>query len=211
MANNYNPTPTSAQVAAIISEIFGIAVYRPAPERPAATQPTFQSVDFVGKADAEAVSDFNLPVFGVVKFKGGSYNIYNERGQVVKQHMNDFVLPYSCIVDFSREKIITETQTLGGTGTVKELYGLGDWQINISGIAFGNRSDSSAEAHRIVAELTQWANICDSISVEGEVFGSKDIDNIVIKKLDIKPIEAKFDVIPFTIEAASDEPIELII
>nr|DAY07790.1 MAG TPA: hypothetical protein [Bacteriophage sp.] len=209
MANNYNPTP--AQVAAIISEIFGIAVYRPAPERPAATQPTFRSVDFVGKADAEAVSDFNLPVFGVVKFKGGSYNTYNERGQVVKQRMNDFVLPYSCIVDFSREKIITETQTLGGTGTVKELYGLGDWQINISGIAFGNRSDSSAEAHRIVAELTQWANICDSISVEGEVFGSKDIDNIVIKKLDIKPIEAKFDVIPFTIEAASDEPIELII
>ena len=210
MANNYNPTP--AQVAAIISEIFGIAVYRHAPERPAPSQPTFRSVDFVGKANnAEAVSDFNLPVFGVVKFKGGSYNIYNERGQVVKQRMNDFVLPYSCIVDFSREKIITETQTLGGTGTVKELYGLGDWQINISGIAFGNRSDSSAEAHRIVAELTQWANICDSISVEGEVFGSKDIDNIVIKKLDIKPIEAKFDVIPFTIEAASDEPIELII
>lgn len=209
MANNYNTTP--AQVAAIISEIFGIAVYRPAHERPAPSQPTFRSVDFVGKADAEAVSDFNLPVFGVVKFKGGSYNTYNERGQVVKQRMNDFVLPYSCIVDFSREKIITETQTLGGTGTVKELYGLGDWQINISGIAFGNRSDPSAEAHRIVADLTRWANICDSISVEGEIFGSKDIDNIVIKKLDIKPIEAKFDVIPFTIEAVSDEPIELII
>jgi len=34
MANNYNPTP--AQVATIISEIFGIAIYRPVPERPAA-------------------------------------------------------------------------------------------------------------------------------------------------------------------------------
>lgn len=209
MANNYNPT--QAEVAAIFREVFGRAVYMPNHNPTTGSRPTYGSPLHNEQSRAEAVSEFNLPVFGVVKFRGGSYNAYDLKGRVVKQTMSDFTLPYSCIVDFSREKIITETQTLGGTGTVKELYGLGDWQITINGIAFDNRLGGDNEAQRTIEELTRWATICDSISVEGDIFDLRDIDNIVIRRFDVKPIEAKFSVIPFTIEAASDEPIELII
>ena len=138
--------------------------------------------------------------------------MYDDSGKVYKRKMDDWTLPYSCIIDFSREKIITQTKTLGGTGTVKELFGLDDWEITIRGIAFNDRIwDNQKSAQEIIDKLVEWNHVCDSIPVVGNLFGRKDIDNIVIKKLSIQPIEGRYNVIPFQIDAISDEPIELIL
>jgi hypothetical protein len=163
--------------------------------------------------NSEVTSVFGTPVMGALEFIGGYYNMYNRlNGRLEKARYGDFMLPYSCIVDFSRDAVITETQTLGGTGTVKELYGLGDWQISIKGIAFdGATRVEGVKAHEIINTLKRWSDISDSIPVQGLVFELKEIDNIVIKSFSVQPIAAKYNVIPFTIEAVSDEPIELLI
>ena len=163
--------------------------------------------------DSEVKSIFGTPVVGTIEFLGGHYNMYNRfTGKLEKARYSDYTLPYSCIVDFSRDAVITETQTLGGTGTVKELYGLSDWQITIRGVAFnGSARIKDETAHQAIRSLKQWSDLSDSISVKGDIFAAKDIDNIVIKSFSVQPIVAKYNVIPFTIEAVSDEPIELII
>ncbi len=196
----------------IIRDIFGIngMVYFPSTTKHDVSPTGFYGIEMLPDDEVEAHSSLGTPVVGVLEFKGGEYNTYNEKGQVVKVRMNNFRLPYSCIVEFSRAAVITVTKTLGSAGSVKEIYGLDDWKINIRGIALNNAINPlSPKAHQIVGELAQWRKICDSIEVQGILFSNKEIYRIVIEDLQIQPIEGKYNVIPFQIQAISDEPVEM--
>ena len=158
----------------------------------------------------QAYSSFGTPVLGVMKLAGGRYNTFNRRTAKVEQtRYEDYTLPYSCLVDFSRENNVIITPVLGSTGTVKEIYGIGDWEINIRGIAFNKGDEKANSAHEIIARLVEWTTVCDAITVEGDTFYSKNINRMVIKRIDVQPMEAKYNVIPFQIQAISDQPIEL--
>jgi hypothetical protein len=157
------------------------------------------------------VSEFDTNVLGRVRLMGGEYNVYEQDGSLVKKRFGDYTLPYSCIVSFTRESNITKTEVLGSTGTVKELYGKGDWQITIRGIAFNRRDGKGVTAQEQIDVLSKWASVCDSIGVLGSVFSGKEIQNIVIEEFSIQPVVGKWDAIPFQINALSDEPIELYI
>jgi len=171
--------------------------------------PNYEDVQFLSPEESETTSLLGTPVLGDIAFEGGTYNIYNKlNGNIEQSSREKYTLPYSCIVDFSRQNNVITTPVLGGNGTVKEIYGIGDWDITIRGIAFNNDSVGNS-AHKQIEELIVWANLCDSIEVSGAVFLSKGINRLVIESLDIQPIEAKWNVIPFTIKAISDEPIEL--
>jgi hypothetical protein len=173
--------------------------------------PNYEDMRLLPAEESEAVSALETPVLGVITFEAGMYNIYNRyTGAIEKVRYGEYTLSYSCIVDFSRQNNVITTPVLGGNGTVKELYGIGDWDITIRGIAFDNDKAGNS-AHEQIRQLVRWSDLCDSIEVGGSVFLNKGIDRIVIKSLDIQPIEAKWNVIPFTIEAISDEPIELAI
>lgn len=154
-------------------------------------------------------SEFETNVLGRIRFEGGEYNMYEYDGSLVKKRFGDYTLPYSCIAGFTRESNMTKTEVLGSTGTVKEIYGKGDWQITIRGIAFNRRDGKGVNAHEQINTLTKWANICDSIPVIGSIFQGKGINNIAIETFSVQPIVGQWDAIPFQIDAISDEPIEL--
>jgi hypothetical protein len=171
--------------------------------------PNYEDVRLLLPEASETTSMFGTPVLGDITFEAGSYNIHNKyTGVIEKARYDKYTLPYSCIVDFSRQNNVITTPVLGGSGTVKEIYGIGDWDITIRGIAF-NDDKAGNSAHKQINQLIRWSDLCDSIEVGGSVFLNKGIDRIVIKSIDIQPIEAKWNVIPFTIQAISDEPIEL--
>jgi hypothetical protein len=173
--------------------------------------PDYEDVHLVAPEESGTVSALGTPVFGEITFGAGQYNTYNKKtGAIEKAVYGEYTLPYSCIVDFSRENNVITTPVLGGNGTVKEIYGIGDWDISIRGIAF-NSDRAGNPAHEQIRQLIRWADLCDSIEVGGPVFLGRGINRIVIKSIDIRPIEAKWNVIPFTVEAISDEPIELTI
>lgn len=155
-------------------------------------------------------SEFGTPVFGAITFEAGEYNTYNRKtGAVEKVTMAAYTLPYSCIVTYSRDSNNTKTDVLGSTGTVKEMYGKGDWEITIRGIAMANRNGEGISAQEQINQLVRWNDICDSIPVVGSIFREKGINNIVMESLSIQPVVGRWSAIPFQIEAVSDEPIEL--
>lgn len=215
-------------VGSVISDVFGISspVYLPnawiasdkkqpegydaKTESSATTLSEYPDFRLADDDESDIFSTFGTPVLGTIAFKGGRYNVYNKStGAVEKRQYGDYTLPYSCIVEFSRESNVITTDVLGNTGTVKELFGLGDWNINIRGIALNDNGNASA--HEQINRLIEWANINDAVNTEGDIFADKDIFAIVIKSIGIQPIEAKYNVIPFQIDAVSDEPLELTI
>lgn len=196
-----------------IRHIFGInsPVYVPFGENVSFEAGEFPNIQMLPQdIDDTTLSEFGTPVFGSISFERGEYNTYDRKtGQIVPQTMDGYTLPSSCIVDFSRDANITKTDVLGSTGSVKELFGKGDWNITIRGIALMNRNGTGPTAQEQITELIRWDNICDSIPVVGSIFRTKGIDNIVIESLSIQPIAGRWNAIPFQIDAVSDEPIEL--
>lgn len=171
----------------------------------------FDNIRVTGEVEAERLSWMGTPVMGTFTFMSGQYNSYR-RGQIVKIQMPDFLFPYATIVTFSRAMNMTQTKILGASGTVKEIYGLDDWEITIQGVCL---TDTDRPDHKTAdeqaGELTRWRGITDTINVSGNIFSSKDIYALCVKNLSINPERGKPGVIPFTIEAVSDEPVELVL
>lgn len=200
-------------IADIIRQAFGLnsPIYIPWGDNVPFVAGEYPNVQFLpGETDeTEQMSEFGLPVLGSVMFEDGEYHTYDRiSGALRKTRYAAYTLPYSCVVEFDRAKHITKTDTLGATGTVKELYGLKDWSITIRGIAIKNRNGSGLSAQQQIDELVRWSEVCDSIGVQGSLFRRKGIYNIVIENVSIRPVVARWDAIPFQIEASSDEPIE---
>lgn len=169
--------------------------------------PDYENITLSPEQQGEDTSIFGTPVFGSIIFDGGSYNRYNRyTGEIEKGEYGTYTLPYSCLADFSRENNVITTPVLGGNGTVKEVYSIGDWDINIRGIAFNN-DNYGDNAHQVIKKLIEWSQIADAFNVSGSVFWGKNIVRIVVKSIDIQPLEAKWNVIPFQIRAISDENI----
>lgn len=202
-------------VSDIIRQIFGInsPVYIPWGKNTRYEAGEFPNVELLPDDEGEIVfSEFGTPVFGSVTFEAGEYNTYNRTtGAVERIKMEEYTLPLSCIVEFARDANITKTDVLGSSGTVKEIYGKSDWSITIRGIALTPRNGNGPTAREQIEHLVKWDNVCDSIPVLGSIFREKDINNITIESVSIQPVVARFNAIPFQIDAVSDEPIELYI
>nr|DAR79122.1 MAG TPA: hypothetical protein [Caudoviricetes sp.] len=171
----------------------------------------FQGIELVDEPEAERLSWMGTPVVGVFNFQAGQYNCFRQ-GQIGKVNMPEFLFPYATLVTFSRAMNMTQTKIIGSAGTVKEIYGLDDWGINIQGICLTDRSRPNCPtADEQVAELIRWRNVTDTINVSGPLFTAKDIYALCIKSFSISPQQGRPGAIPFTIEAVSDEPIELVL
>ena len=200
-------------IADAIRQIFGInsPVFVPWGKNIPYEAGEYPNIQLLPEGEGKTIlSEFGTPVFGAITFEGGEYNMYDKHtGNVVKGRYGDYRLPHSCIVEFSRDANITKTTVLGSTGTVKEIYGKGDWDITIRGIALGFRNGSGETAQEQISALVKWDSVCDSIPVLGEIFRQKEIYNITLQSISIQPIVGRWNAIPFQIDAVSDEPIEL--
>lgn len=158
--------------------------------------------------EAERKSIYGTPVVFPIKFLGGKFKKYDDKGRLVDTSLNDFWLPDATMVDFSRAKNIIKTATLGANGTVKEVYGFDDWNIRIRTLCLRNRELTEREQEK---KILEWFEVAGSIGIEGYLFTKKNIKSIVLEDIDIKSISGSPNVIPIEITAVSDEPIELLI
>src|SRR5690554_1423259 len=92
-----------------------------------------------------ATTWMGTPVLFGATFKGGIYQRYNLRGEIVDVELPDLVLPPATMFQFRRAKNITRTNILGSNGTVKEIFGFDDWIIDVRGFCLDepNRSAQS--------------------------------------------------------------------
>lgn len=142
--------------------------------------------------------------------KGGVYNRYNAQGEVESVSIDDFELPAITTSTFRRAKNISQTRRLAGSGTVKEMYGFDDWQIDIKGLCLRDPSHPSATtAWQQHLALLEFDNLADSVGVVGSIYNSKGIDAIVISEIFFGQIPGKPGVIAYQIRAVSDTPKEL--
>ena len=182
-----------------ISQLFKLAfgtnlpVYLTVPigKEPAHTA-EYGSIRTVEREEAMRLSKLGTPIVFPVKFTAGSYKFYDYQSKIVEKQLADFWLPPATMVDFSRVKNISRTDVIGGNGTVKEIYGFDDWQIEYE------------------KRFIEWSEVIQSISVEGDLFGWKNIHNLVIESIDIRSLEGTPNIIPIELNCISDEPFELI-
>ena len=158
--------------------------------------------------EAERKSIYGTPVVFPMKFLGGQFKKYDDKGRLVDTSLNDFWLPDATMADFSRAKNIIKTTTLGANGTVKEVYGFDDWDIRIRTLCLRNKELTEREQEK---KILEWFGVAGSIGIEGYLFTKKNIKSIVLEDIDIKSVSGSPNVIPIEITAVSDEPIELLI
>jgi len=160
-----------------------------------------------------ATSWMGTPMVAPLTFRGGIYQTYGIGGQLEDYPLNDFMLPAATLMDFTREKNIVRTSILGKNGTVKELYSFGDWKIRIRGLCLNDRprqNDPTAEQQK--QNLIAWEKVAGHISVRGNpLFNEKEIYAIVIGSITFRQLQGREGVVPFEIEAESDEPEELLL
>lgn len=196
-----------------ISQLFKLAfgtnlpVYLTVPigKEPAHTA-EYGSIRTVEREEAMRLSKLGTPIVFPVKFTAGSYKFYDYQSKIVEKQLADFWLPPATMVDFSRVKNISRTDVIGGNGTVKEIYGFDDWQIRIRTVCHNDELSSREYEKRLI----EWSEVIQSISVEGDLFGWKNIHNLVIESIDIRSLEGTPNIIPIELNCISDEPFELI-
>ena len=197
----------------LFAEIFGVSspVFIPwGRQRPAYIPSDHKDITLGAKEEAERVSWMGTPVLDSFTLDGGTYKTYDKDGKLTTVKLDDFVFPYATIVDFERNLNVTKTKVLGNAGTVKEMYGLDDWSINIRGFCLNDTSRRDQKtAYEQLNELVRWRNVADSVNVTGYLFSDKDIFSIVIESMTLAPVQGKEDVFSFSIRAVSDNPIEL--
>lgn len=196
----------------VLGSIFGVSlpIYLPWGDKDDYTPGDYGNIQVVSPEEAERVSWMGTPVLGSFTLQGGTYDSYDNQGNIVDLKLPDFIMPYATLVDFSRAMNVTKTKVLGNSGTVKEIYGLDDWNINIRGFCIDDNDRlTHKKAREQIDALCQWRNVTDTINVSGNLFDQKGIYGICIEQFNIRAIQGKYNVIAFEMQAVSDNVIEL--
>lgn len=156
----------------------------------------------------EATSWMGTPIIGLLKFKSGTYKIYNSTGILEDIEYNDFILPPATLFSFRRSKNITKTNLLGNNGTVKEIFGFDDWVIDVKGLAVDTPQSSARD--QIIA-IKEWEELASAISVSGKLFTTKNIHAVVMDDYKEESIQGSPGIIPFSMTLTSDDAVELIL
>lgn len=198
-------------------EGFGLKVnqiYRPElstgnPDKPTGLFTGMEIVETINES-FDTSSRGTAILFPVI-FSEGNYKRYNDKGELVNKKMGDFRLPIASVVSFRRDKIMSQTKINGGKGSVKEVYGFDDWQVTINGFLIPDNSQPQGFKTPLEQEkeLVKWDDLASSVEVFGELFTLRKIKNLTIKGITFEPMRGKPNIRTFTLNALSDEPIEL--
>ena len=112
----------------------------------------------------------------------------------------------SAIVSVSNTKNIVKTQIEGKDATVKEYISRGDYNISIKGVFAFKGLDWPRDS---VAAFRQFMELHTSIGITHDLLNQMGIHDIVVESFDI-PENTFINLIPYTIQAVSDEPVEFI-
>lgn len=156
------------------------------------------------------MSWLGTPILYPITFKEKNYKVFTKHGDVVLKHFNNFELPATTLLSFKRSKIITKTNARASSGSVKELFGFNDWNIDIRGLCLADPSHENAKtAIEQKIKLKEFDEIVDSIQVVNDLFNNLDISHLIIEDISFNQLKGKPGVIPFHLKCSSDEPIEM--
>lgn len=200
-------------IAELFGDIFGIQspIYIPWGQREAYRSDRFSGIEYLTEEQSKVVSALGTPVMGSFVLSGDTYKTYDNKGMLSDLKMNDFVMPYATLCEFSRNMNVTKTKAIGTAGTVKEIYGLDDWSISIRGFCItDNTRNNQKTAQEQMLELIKWRDVTDTVNVIGSIFHEKKIYGFTIDSFSIKPQDGG-NVIAYEISATSDNVIELML
>ncbi|MFA9212476.1 MAG: DUF6046 domain-containing protein [Candidatus Methylacidiphilales bacterium] len=161
----------------------------------------YNSVEVSKPTTSVRKSHFGLPVYSSIMFKGGSYKKFNRFGVLENVEMKDFPLPATTLVDFSRNKILPETQQNASEGATIEMYGFENWSVRIRLLCLADKAHPTAKtAEEQKLELLRWEDLADSINVVGQIFTEKDIYSIVIKSISVSQLEGRPNAVPIELQ-----------
>jgi hypothetical protein len=149
---------------------------------------------------------FGQKAFGTFLLKGATYNIWDYRGMLIPVEMKELLMPLATLVEFTRPKVVTKTPTTGGIGSVKEIYGLDDWAISISGIILPDNLNPFTQqtVWEQMEAIQLFHEIAGSIEVVGQLFEQRHISRIVTESLKFSPVQGKPNMMQYSLEAVSD-------
>ena len=204
-------------VAGLFSDVFGVnsPVFFPTIGQGNDYDPgAFSGVSLkTAEPDDGSPVRFGQKTFGAFWLKGDSYPSYDQYTGVLNYtKYADFLMPIATMVDFSRQKAMTKTPTIGSAGTVKEIYGFEDWTISIKGIILPDSDRTGTTNQTIEGQkefLQKYFEIAGSIKVDGKIFADRNINRITIESFAFTPVQGKPGMMPFSIEATSDEDLIL--
>lgn len=206
-------TNTDINITNLFAEVFGISspIFIPYGRKlPDFMPESYRDFQILKPEEVSIKSWMGTPVLDSFAFSSGTYRRFDVKGNLADMEMADFVLPYATIVEFNRQMNMTKTKVMGSFGTVKEIYGLDDWNINIRGFCLSDKSRTAQQtAEEQAHALVMWSQLVDSIEVSGDLFVQKAIYALVIENFQLSPVQGKPDVYSFTISAVSDKSIEL--
>lgn len=154
---------------------------------------------------------FGQKTFGAFWFLGGIYKTWDYKGNLVDIEISDFLMPLATLVEFSRSKTVIKTPTLGGIGTIKEIYGFEDWNISISGIILPDNLNPLTQqtVDDQMRALQLFHELAGSIDVAGQLFAERNITRITTESLKFSPVQGRPGMMQYSIEAVGDNDILL--
>lgn len=161
--------------------------------------------------DSDAPVRFGQKTFGAFWFWGGIYKTWDYKGNLVNIELSDLLMPLATLVEFTRPKTVTKTTTLGGMGTIKEIYAFEDWSISITGIILPDAQNPNGQqsvAEQMTA-IQQFHEIAGAIDVYGPLFAQRNITRIVTEGLKFSPVQGRPNMVQFSIDAISDSDVLL--
>lgn len=150
----------------------------------------------------------NTPIVFSAFLEGseGKYWRYKLNGQLEQVQMSTMMFPEATMFSFRRAKNITRTNVLGSNGTVKEIYGFDDWQIDVRGLCLTTPQQTAMQQ---LEQLLEWEKIADSIRVKGTLFNKLSIYRVAISEMSWNVVQGKPEAIAYTMQLISDDPMEL--
>lgn len=146
-------------------------------------------------------SALGTPVFDYIKILPSSY--YDGAG--VLRDVDEYQLPFECVVEVSQPTIVEETQLKGRrSGTVKEIIGLDDYYITARGflINYKDRNYPTDEFVKLVKALSHPAEL----QIESPYLSFFGINEIVIMDRNYPQVEGALHYQPFEFISKSNIP-----
>jgi hypothetical protein len=171
----------------------------------------YSGLDIISQDKVVGQSWLGTPINFKFGLKGGSYQYY-EGGQLKQKQVQDFQMPLSTMVDFTRAKRAKSIPYTAGYGEDIHMFGFNAWSIRIRGVCLYDpdhpQESDPREQRNIIAGFENLADGIDLLE-DDNVFTDLGIYKIFIDQPRFGQIEGKPNWYPFELQCKSVEPEEL--
>ncbi|HEV8505450.1 MAG TPA: DUF6046 domain-containing protein [Chitinophagaceae bacterium] len=146
-------------------------------------------------------SPLGTPVYTDLTFKGA--NIQDPNGKTFS--FQDVKLA-TVLIAVTQTKVVERTRVQGRDGTVKEYFGMDDYQVQITGILTGK---NGSYPYDLVKALKNVCDVPAPVEVVSDYLRQFGIFNLVIENSSFDQEPGGYSKQNFSLQCVSDMPVEL--